>query len=123
MGGAFLTHPLLRHVRRRAVDRPQADRRLPPAHLDLPDGTEIARWMQERRTRRLGEENRPGERLRQALDARSGVHGVPVDGVLEPPERADVPGHERPAVEADTHAYPFAEPVRAQPLVEARETH
>ena len=28
-----------------------------------------------------------------------------------------------PAVQADAHAYVLAEPIRAQPLVEARETH
>ena len=44
-------------------------------------------------------------------------------GVLEPAERADVAGHERSAVQSDAHADPLAEPVRAQPLVEARQTH
>ena len=78
----------------------------PSAHFDLPDGTEVGWWTEECRPGRFRQEDRAAERLRQALDARGGVDGVAVHGVLEPPERADVPGHERSAVQADTHALP-----------------
>jgi hypothetical protein len=71
-------------LRERTVDRPQDDSRLPSAHLDLPDPMEVVRRTEECRTRRFGEEDGSAVGLRQPLDARGGVDGVAVNGVLEP---------------------------------------
>src|SRR5262249_31596974 len=106
----------------RAVDRPEDDAGAPAAHVDLPDTAEARGRVEERGSRRLGEEDRAAKRLRQALDPRRGVDGVAVHGVLQPTQRAYVPGHERPAAEADSDGALLAEPVRPEPLVEASET-
>ena len=109
---------------RHAVDGPQRDRRaldLAPRIHPCAGGRPARRRSASRvdSARRIG----PPTRLRHALDAGGRVHRVAVHGVLEPAERADVSGHERPAVQADAHATSSPSPFsRSHSLKRGRRT-
>src|ERR687896_149321 len=95
----------------RRSQRPEPYRRLPAADVELAHEGEVARRIEERLTGRLRHE------------ARRSVHGVAVNGVLELARRADVPGHEAPAVESDAHPEALAEAMLAEPAIEAGQAH
>src|SRR5436305_5301263 len=94
---------------------------LAAADCELADVFQRRRLAEQHETRRLGDEERVPAALRQALHARGRVHRVADDRVLQAVLRADVAGHEQPAVDADAHRDRLLDAALAQPHVYARE--
>src|SRR3954452_9316307 len=88
---------------RRLGQRPRAYRPLPAAHGQLADEDESVAAAVQELAGRIGDEERGRRSLRQALEAGRGVRRVADRGVLEAPLVTDVAGHERSAVQPDSH--------------------
>ena len=87
---------------RRRRERPQPDALLLAADVELVDELEPALVVSHERAGRVRDEHGMPELLRQLLQSRRRVDGISDRGVLEPPRRADVAGHEGAAANADS---------------------